>query len=82
MAEARRRDYSRADKTGDESKQDAIMAQGHVAAIYGNGWEVGAVTDPKTGNPALGRKLAAFPMPGAHGRPVHRRRSSVAPTSR
>jgi N,N'-diacetylchitobiose transport system substrate-binding protein len=30
--------------------------------IYGNGWEMGSVNDPKTGNPAL--KIDAFPMPG------------------
>jgi len=40
------------------------MAQGHVAAILGNGWEVGAVTDPKTGNPKLAPKLSTFPLPG------------------
>ncbi len=41
------------------------MAQGHVATILGNGWEVGAVTDPKTGNPKLAPKLSTFPLPGA-----------------
>ncbi len=40
------------------------MAQGHVAAIAGNGWEVGAVTAPKTGNPKLASKLSTFPFPG------------------
>ena len=40
------------------------MAQGHVAAILGNGWEVGAVTDPKTGNPKLAADLSTFPLPG------------------
>jgi N,N'-diacetylchitobiose transport system substrate-binding protein len=40
------------------------MAQGHVAAILGNGWEVGSVTDPKTGNPKLAPNLSTFPMPG------------------
>jgi len=41
------------------------MAQGHVGAIIGNGWEVGAVADPKTGDPKLAPKLSTFPMPGA-----------------
>jgi N,N'-diacetylchitobiose transport system substrate-binding protein len=56
--------YSVGGATKDESDQDAIMAQGHSAAILGNGWEVGAVTDPKTGNPKLAPDLATFPMPG------------------
>jgi N,N'-diacetylchitobiose transport system substrate-binding protein len=58
------RTYSTGGATKDESDQDAIMAQGHVAAILGNGWEVGAVTDPKTGNPKLAPKLSTFPLPG------------------
>jgi N,N'-diacetylchitobiose transport system substrate-binding protein len=55
---------SKAPADSDESKQDSIMAQGHVGMIYGNGWEVGVITGPKDkgGNPDL--KLAAFPMPG------------------
>jgi N,N'-diacetylchitobiose transport system substrate-binding protein len=55
---------SRAPKDGDESKQDSVMAQGHVGMIYGNGWEVGSVTAPKDkgGNPDL--KIDAFPLPG------------------
>jgi N,N'-diacetylchitobiose transport system substrate-binding protein len=57
--------YSKGGATKDESDQDAIMAQGHVAAILGNGWELGAVTDPKTGNPKLTPKLSTFPLPGA-----------------
>jgi N,N'-diacetylchitobiose transport system substrate-binding protein len=56
--------YSVGGATKDESDQDAVMAQGHVAAILGNGWEVGAVTDPKTGNPKLAKDLSTFPMPG------------------
>jgi N,N'-diacetylchitobiose transport system substrate-binding protein len=56
--------YSVGGATKDESDQDAIMAQGHVAAILGNGWEVGAVTDPKTGDPKLASDLSTFPMPG------------------
>jgi N,N'-diacetylchitobiose transport system substrate-binding protein len=54
---------SRADKTGDEAKQDAAFAQGHIAMIVANGWEVGVITDPKAGNPALADKLGAFPIP-------------------
>jgi N,N'-diacetylchitobiose transport system substrate-binding protein len=56
--------YSVGGATKDESDQDAIMAQGHTGAILGNGWEVGAVTDPKTGKPALAKDLATFPLPG------------------
>lgn len=56
--------YSTGGATKDEADQDAIMAQGHVSAIVGNGWEVGAVTDPKTGDPKLGPKLSTFPLPG------------------
>jgi N,N'-diacetylchitobiose transport system substrate-binding protein len=57
---------SKAPKDGDESKQDSVMAQGNVAMIYGNGWEVGSVTAPKDkgGDPALADKIAAFPLPG------------------
>ena len=54
---------SRADKTGDEAKQDAAFAQGHIAMIIANGWEVGVITDPKAGNPSLKDKLGAFPIP-------------------
>jgi N,N'-diacetylchitobiose transport system substrate-binding protein len=57
--------YSKGGATKDESDQDAIMAQGHVSAILGNGWEVGAVTDPKTGNPKLAPSLSTFPLPGS-----------------
>ena len=56
--------YSKGGATKDEADQDAIMAQGHVAAIVGNGWEVGAVTDPKTGNAKLAPDLSTFPLPG------------------
>lgn len=55
--------YSKGGATKDEADQDAVMAQGHVAAILGNGWEVGAVTDAKTGNPALAADLSTFPLP-------------------
>ena len=54
---------SRADKTGDEAKQDQAFAQGHVAMIIANGWEVGVITDPKAGDPTLKDKLGAFPIP-------------------
>src|SRR6266508_1869533 len=51
---------SRADKTGDEAKQDAAFAQGHIAMIIANGWEKGVILDKKTGNPKLENDLAAF----------------------
>src|SRR5438309_10127036 len=54
---------SRADKTGDELKQDQAFAQGHIAMIIANGWEVGVITDPKSGNPKLLPNLGAFPIP-------------------
>jgi N,N'-diacetylchitobiose transport system substrate-binding protein len=54
---------SRADKTGDELKQDQAFAQGHIAMIIANGWEVGVITDPKSGDPTLKDKLGAFPIP-------------------
>lgn len=59
-------DLSKAPKDGDESKQDSVMAQGNIAMIYGNGWEVGSVTAPKDkgGDPSLTDKIAAFPLPG------------------
>jgi N,N'-diacetylchitobiose transport system substrate-binding protein len=57
--------FSVGGSTKDEADQDAIMALGHTGAIVGNGWEVGAVTAPKTGKPALASKLSTFPMPGA-----------------
>ena len=58
------KDYSKGGATKNEADQDAIMSQGHVAAIVGNGWEVGAVTDKKTGDPKLADKLSTFPLPG------------------
>jgi N,N'-diacetylchitobiose transport system substrate-binding protein len=54
---------SRADKTGDEAKQDQAFAQGHIAMIIANGWEVGVITDPTAGDPSLKDKLGAFPIP-------------------
>jgi N,N'-diacetylchitobiose transport system substrate-binding protein len=54
---------SRADKTGDEAKQDQAFAQGHIAMIIANGWEVGVITDPKSGDPSLKDKLGVFPIP-------------------
>jgi N,N'-diacetylchitobiose transport system substrate-binding protein len=56
--------YSVGGATKDEADQDNIMSQGHVATIVGNGWEVGSVVDPKTGNPKLAKDLSTFPMPG------------------
>jgi N,N'-diacetylchitobiose transport system substrate-binding protein len=54
---------SRADKSGDEAKQDQAFAQGHIAMIVANGWEKGVILDKKTGNPKLEDDLAAFPLP-------------------
>jgi N,N'-diacetylchitobiose transport system substrate-binding protein len=54
---------SKADKTGDEAKQDAAFAQGHIAMIIANGWEVGQITDPKAGDPKLKDKLGVFAIP-------------------
>jgi N,N'-diacetylchitobiose transport system substrate-binding protein len=54
---------SRADKSGDEAKQDQAFAQGHIAMIVANGWERGVILDKKTGNPKLEKDLAAFPLP-------------------
>ena len=52
---------SRADKQGDELKQDQAFAQGHIAMIVANGWEKGVILDPKQGNLKLEKDLAAFP---------------------
>ena len=54
---------SRADRTGDELKQDAAFVQGHIAMLIANGWEIGVITDPKTGDPSLKDKLGVFPIP-------------------
>ena len=54
---------SKADKSGDEAKQDQAFAQGHIAMIVANGWEKGVILDKKTGNPKLEKDLAAFPLP-------------------
>jgi len=51
---------SRADKTGDEAKQDDAFAQGHIAMIIANGWEVGVITGK---DKTLTDKLGAFPIP-------------------
>src|SRR5689334_4415931 len=51
---------SRADKTGDEAKQDDAFAQGHIAMIIANGWEVGVITGK---DKSLTDKLGAFPIP-------------------
>jgi N,N'-diacetylchitobiose transport system substrate-binding protein len=59
----------RGDKTIDEAnpQQYTVMAQGHVAMMYGLGWEAGSVGAPKDkgGNPALADKIGVFPMPSA-----------------
>ena len=57
--------YSVGGTTKDESDQDGIFAQGHTGAILGNGWEVGSITDPKTGKPSLAPDLGTFPLPGS-----------------
>jgi len=54
---------SRADKSGKEDSQDQVFAQGHVGAIFANGWEWGVVTAKKGGNPKLASKIGAFPLP-------------------
>lgn len=54
---------SRADKTGDEAKQDQAFLQGHIAMLISNGWEIGVITDPKAGDPTLKDKLGVFPIP-------------------
>ncbi|WP_197540716.1 MULTISPECIES: extracellular solute-binding protein [Kitasatospora] len=59
------KDFSVGGTTSDETDQDALMAKGNIAAIVGNGWEVGSVVDEKSGNPALKDKLATIALPGA-----------------
>jgi N,N'-diacetylchitobiose transport system substrate-binding protein len=56
-------DYSVGGATTNEANQDAVMAKGHVATIFGSGWEMGVVADPKTGDPKLKDQLATFAMP-------------------
>jgi len=65
--------YSNGDPTKDESDQYSIMAQGHLAMMYGNGWEIGASesqlsdpNDPKSAkvDSAVKGKLAAVALPG------------------
>ncbi len=56
--------FSTADRTGDESKQDATFAKGNVAMMYGLSWEPGAIVDPASGgDPAMKGKIGVFPMP-------------------
>jgi N,N'-diacetylchitobiose transport system substrate-binding protein len=58
--------YSRADRTGDDSKQDAAFAQGKVGMMYGLSWEPSVIVDPEQGgNPALDGRIGAFPMPSS-----------------
>ncbi|MFJ1752296.1 extracellular solute-binding protein [Kitasatospora sp. NPDC088134] len=59
------KNFSTGGTTVDESTQDALMAKGNIAAIIGNGWELGSVVDPKTGDPSLKDKLATIALPGA-----------------
>jgi N,N'-diacetylchitobiose transport system substrate-binding protein len=56
--------YSVGSATAADDTQDALMAKGNIAAIIGNGYEVGSVTDPTAGNPALAPDLAEIPVPG------------------
>lgn len=55
------------DKTIDEAnpQQYTVMAQGHVAMMYGLGWEAGSVGAPKDkgGDPALADKIGVFALP-------------------
>ncbi|MBM6400024.1 extracellular solute-binding protein [Phycicoccus sonneratiae] len=56
--------FSTADRTGDESKQDATFAKGKIAMMYGLSWEPGAIIDPASGgDPAMKGKIGVFPMP-------------------
>jgi len=56
---------SKADRRGDDTKQDQTFAQGNAAMLYGLGRELAAIVDPaRGGNPALAGKIGAFPMPG------------------
>ncbi|MFI6291039.1 extracellular solute-binding protein [Nonomuraea sp. NPDC050790] len=63
---------SRADKRGDDSKQDQTFAQGNAAMLLGLGREVSRILDPaQGGNPELKGKIGAFPLPGpAAGTPM------------
>ncbi len=55
---------SRADRQGDEAKQDQAFAQGRIAMIVANGWEIGVILDAKSGgDPSLKDKLGVFPIP-------------------
>ena len=56
-------EYSSGGATKNEADQDGVMAKGHVATIFGSGWEMGVVADPKTGDPKLKDQLATFAMP-------------------
>lgn len=60
------KEFSVGGTTVDETTQDALMAKGNIAAIIGNGWEVGSVDGPTAsgGNPALANDLAEIPVPG------------------
>lgn len=65
--------FSHGDPTKTEADQDAIFAQGDSAMLYGNGWELGAVTSvhkdpadpnsPMVDTPVKG-KVASIALPG------------------
>ncbi len=59
----------RGDKTTDEAtpQQYTVFARGHVAMMYGLGWEAGSVAAPPDagGNPALKDKVGVFPLPSS-----------------
>ncbi|GIL28315.1 extracellular solute-binding protein [Actinocatenispora comari] len=62
---------SKASKTSDEAnpQQYTVMAQGHVAMMYGLGWEGGSVyADGNGGNPKLKDSIGSFAMPSGSGK--------------
>lgn len=64
---------SKASKTSDEAnpQQYTVMAQGHVAMMYGLGWEGGSVAaDGNGGNPKLKDQIGSFAMPSTAGNPA------------
>lgn len=61
--------YSKADRTGDDTTQVAAFGQGSIGMMLANGWELSGILDPADGNPALAGKVSAFPLPSATGKP-------------
>jgi len=62
---------SRASKTNDEAhpQQYTVMAAGHVAMMYGLGWEGSSVyADGNGGNPKLKDSIGSFAMPSGSGK--------------